>query len=101
MRKSIIAGLTLSALAAFAGPSHAYTSPPPAERPVVEQASLTKPAKPVRHARKQSSRIVEEAPKAESLRIPEHPVIRDCIHVFFPQCGSRGSLNDGTFKLPY
>lgn len=46
--------------------------------------------------RQQPSRVVE-TPKP-LFRIPAHPVVRDCVHVFFPQCG-RGfdGLNDGTF----
>jgi hypothetical protein len=32
-------------------------------------------------------------------RIPAHPLIWDCVHVVFPQCG-RGfdGLNDGSFR---
>ena len=32
-------------------------------------------------------------------RIPAHPLVWDCVHVFFPQC-TRGydGLNDGSFR---
>jgi hypothetical protein len=115
MRKSIIAGLTFSAaLTALAGQAFAGTSPPAPEGPVVELTALSvkesKPAKPVHHVRKPSSRIVveqvprivEQAPRGELMRIPAHPIVRDCVHVFFPQC-SRGyeGLNDGQFNRPY
>jgi len=32
-------------------------------------------------------------------RIPAHPLVWDCVHISFPQCG-RGydNLNDGSFK---
>ena len=34
-----------------------------------------------------------------AFRLPAHPLIWDCVHVVFPQCG-RGydNLNDGSFK---
>jgi hypothetical protein len=95
MRTSIIAGLTLAvALTALAGPSNAYD---PAQGPAAEQASTkAPPAKRTRAARNQPSPVAETP--NPSFRIPAHPVIRDCIHVSFPQCG-RGydALNDGTF----
>jgi hypothetical protein len=88
MRKSIIAALTLAAaIMAFAGPSQAYDSPQGQPEP-------KKYHKPMHEARQQPSRPVEP-----QFRIPAHPVMRDCVHVFFPQC-SRGyeGLNDGTFE---
>jgi hypothetical protein len=88
MRKSIIAALTLTAaVMAFAGPSRAYDS--------VEQGPAKKHHKPVRDVH-QPSRTAETG--TTLFRIPAHPVVRDCVHVFFPQCG-RGydGLNDGTF----
>jgi hypothetical protein len=101
MRKSTIAGLTIAAaLTAFAGQAFVYTGHALAEGAIAEQASL-RDSKPVRHARKPAARVVEEAPKAELFRIPAHPVIRDCVHVYFPQCSGRGGFNDGTFGLPY
>jgi hypothetical protein len=91
MRKSIIAGLTLSAaLAVFAGVAQAAPDKdgaPPAHRA---------------HAHKQVRQIAETPPATTQFRIPANPVVRDCVHVFFPQCG-RGydGLNDGTFNRPY
>ena len=34
-----------------------------------------------------------------NFRLPAHPLVWDCVHVMFPQCG-RGydNLNDGSFK---
>jgi hypothetical protein len=59
------------------------------------------PHKAVHHVYKQ-----RPAPVAEGhlMRIPEHPTIRDCVHVFFPQCSPRGGydpLNDGTYGGSY
>lgn len=42
------------------------------------------------------------AAPAQTFRIPAQPVLRDCVHVSFPQCSSRGGpnpLNDGEFPL--
>jgi hypothetical protein len=88
MRKPIFAALTLAAaIVAFAGPSQAYDSPQG------EQASLKKHHKRIHEVHQLPSR-----PPEPEFRIPAHPVVRDCVHVFFPQC-SRGyeGLNDGTF----
>lgn len=73
----------------------------PAKGPVIELASLkdSKSVKSVRSRRKQPNRVVE-TPGPQLLRTPAYPVIRDCTHVFFPQCNFRGDLNDGTFALP-
>jgi hypothetical protein len=99
-RKSMIAGLTLSAvMLAFAGPSHAYD---PADKAAAEQASV-KPAKPAKpgHGRRSLSTRTVVASEPQSFRIPAHPIIRDCIRVQFPQCTRGSGLNDGTFGLPY
>jgi hypothetical protein len=105
MRTSIIAGLAFSAaLTAFAGLSHAAgTGVQPAEGQAVERGlpKDSKSAKRVHYAHKQYGQSVIEPPRAELFRIPAHPVARDCVHVFFPQCGGRSGLNDGTFGLPY
>jgi hypothetical protein len=118
MRKSITAGLTLSAaVMAFAGQSQAYVNHPECEfgRPciqnaygggdkgaVIEMASMkdSKSAKPAHARRKPPAPAVVEIPES-SFRIPAHPIVRDCVHVFFPQCSTRSGLNDGTFGLPY
>jgi hypothetical protein len=141
MRKSITAGLTLSAaVMACAGQPHAHASypvcvagdargadcrtsrdqcavggkkrefgsaciqnayAPSANGPVFELASLkhSKSVKPVYNRPKQPRQVVE-TPESQ-FRIPAHPIVRDCIHVFFPQCSSRGGLNDGAYELPY
>jgi hypothetical protein len=99
MRKSIIAGLTLAAaLTAFAAPSQAQSQAP--QGAAVELASLTHKTtshKPVGDVRRQPARTAAET-GSTLFRIPAHPVVRDCVHVFFPQCG-RGydGLNDGTW----
>jgi hypothetical protein len=98
MRKSIIAGLTLAAV--FAGPSQAQNPAQgdPAQGPAAELVSLKHQTshKPVREVRKQPSQTAETG--TTQFRIPAHPAVRDCVHVFFPQCG-RGydGLNDGTW----
>jgi hypothetical protein len=92
MMKSIVAALTLTAgIAVFAGPSLAHDSEQG------EQASPKKHHKPVHQ---QPSRTAETV--TTQFRIPAHPVVRDCVHVFFPQCG-RGydGLNDGSFHSNY
>ena len=120
MRKSIITGLTLSAaVMVFAGQSPAHVNDPAcvagdtrgadpciqnasddaSKAPVIQLAS-SKDSKPVHSRRKQPSRVVG-TPESRSLRIPAQPIIRDCVHVMFPQCSRRDGLNDGTFGLPY
>jgi hypothetical protein len=77
MRKSIIAGLTLcAAMGIFAGYAQA-------------EDRDARPPKAVHHARKQQPKPLVEG---HSMRIPEHPIIRDCVHVFFPQCSPRPGL---------
>jgi hypothetical protein len=90
MRKSIIAGLTLSvALGSFAGPAPAAqdndSAPPPVSRA---------------QGHKQVRQIAETP--GNQFRIPANPVVRDCVHVMFPQC-SRGydGLNDGSYNRRY
>jgi hypothetical protein len=90
MRKSIIAGLTLSAAAlllagpALAEPTNGRDGAPSAHR-----------AHQHRHVPR-TAETPAPAP-AQLFRIPAHPVVWDCVHVMFPQC-SRGyePLNDGT-----
>jgi hypothetical protein len=89
MRKSIIAPLTLAtAIMAFAGPSQAYDSPQGEPAP-------KKHHKPVHQ---QPSRTAGTG--TTQFRIPAEPAVRDCIHIFFPQCGSRGygNPNDGSYN---
>jgi hypothetical protein len=91
MRKSIIAGLALAAaLALSAGLAQAAQDKdgaPPAARG---------------HAPKHVRQAADTPPVVAPFRIPAHPVVRDCVHVMFPQCG-RGydGLNDGQFNRPY
>jgi hypothetical protein len=35
-----------------------------------------------------------------NFRIPAQPLVWDCVHVMFPQCGRRGynNLNDGSYQ---
>ncbi len=89
MRKSIVAGLTLCAALAFAGQTLAYDK----DGTTVSQS----------HKRHHSSRVVETQPQQPpaGFRSPAYPVVRDCVHVTFPQCSREGGLNDGTFGLPY
>jgi hypothetical protein len=95
MRKSIIAGLTLAAaLTIFAGPSFAG----PSQRDPAE-ASVKHPTSHKRvHEVRKPPVYTAETGTTSLFRIPAHPVVRDCVHVFFPQCG-RGydGLNDGTW----
>src|SRR5579871_3451622 len=85
MRTLLIAGLMLSAaLGIFAGVAQAGKDDPPGVRHRVRDG-------------RQAPRVAE-AP-APQFRIHAYPVVRDCIHVMFPQC-SKGyyPLNDGTFE---
>jgi len=87
MRKSVIAGLTLcAALAVVAGQAQADNDRHGA--PAVKRV----------HDGHKQARQMPEMPETQ-FRIPAHPIIRDCVHVMFPQC-SRGfdGLNDGSFK---
>jgi hypothetical protein len=89
MRRSIIAGLALCAVLSVAG----------------QAAADDKGTAQVKQNRYKQNRVAETRPQAPTqpstyIRIPANPVIRDCVHIAFPQC-SRGGLNDGTFGLPY
>jgi hypothetical protein len=86
MRKLIIAGLTLCA-AMVAG--NAY-------------ASAKKPVDTARRAPVTKAETGRPAEYPTQFRIPQHPLVYDCVHVAFPQC-SRGydSLNDGSFRWPW
>ncbi len=88
MRKSIIAGLTMCAALAFVGQAIAY-----------DKGSTTPVSR--HHKRQQASNRVVETQPTTYMRIPAHPVIRDCVHIMFPQCSRPGGLNDGEFGLPY
>jgi hypothetical protein len=98
MRKPTIAGLALAAaLTAFAAQSQAQAQSA-APGPAVEPVSL-KHQKSQKLARDVHQQPSQAAPTGTTqFRIPAHPVVRDCVHVFFPQCG-RGydGLNDGTW----
>jgi hypothetical protein len=85
MKKSIVAGLMLSVALAFTGSALADSSPPPGKG-----VYGTKQARPKHTAEAQRP--------STYFRIPANPVVRDCVHVMFPQC-SRGldPLNDGTY----
>jgi hypothetical protein len=90
MRKSIIAGLTLYAALAFAGQA------------LADSTGGTAPVNQSHKRHKHPSRVVEtQTQPATSLRTPANPIVRDCVHVVFPQCSFRGGLNDGTFGFPY
>jgi len=79
MRKWTIAGLTLCAAM---GAAHAFADKPlDTHKHPVRKAEFGRPEFPTQ------------------FRIPAHPLVRDCVHVVFPQC-SRGldGLNDGSFR---
>ena len=86
MRKSIIAGLTLCAALTV----------------IAAQAQATDEKDGTRVHHHKAKRVAETPAPAQTFRIPEHPVVRDCVHVMFPQC-ARGydGLNDGQFNQPY
>jgi len=89
MRKSIIVGLTLCATLAFVGQALAVGT------------GGTAPANQSHKRHKHPSRVVVETQPPTSLRIPANPIVRDCVHVQFPQCSRHGGLNDGTYGFPY
>jgi hypothetical protein len=87
MRKSLFAAMALCAAGlTFSSYAQAY--------PKFHRHS-------VRIAENQPSRIAEYGRQGypTQFRIPAHPLIWDCVHVTFPQCG-RGfdGLNDGSFR---
>jgi hypothetical protein len=88
MRKSIITGLTLCAALAFAGQA------------LADGTGSAVPVNQSHKRHKHPSRMVE-ARSPTYLRNPANPVVRDCVHVIFPQCSYPGGLNDGTFEFPY
>jgi hypothetical protein len=99
MRKSIIAGLTLCAALAFAAQAQAEQA---------EKDNGALPANHGQHGHKHPNRVAQTQPKRTVetqpptyFRIPANPVVRDCVHVTFPQCSGKGGFNDGTFQLPY
>jgi hypothetical protein len=86
MRKSIIAGMMLcTALAVAAGQAQAGND-----------KDGTPSARRSHHDGRKAHRVAEMP--AAPFRLPAHPIVRDCVHVVFPQCG-RGfdALNDGDY----
>jgi hypothetical protein len=82
MKKSIIAGLTFC-VTMGAGYAHA----------TIHKTHAAAYKHPIRRA----EGVRPQFPPTQ-FRIPAQPLVRDCVHVVFPQCG-RGldGLNDGTF----
>jgi hypothetical protein len=74
MTKSLLAGTAVCAALAFAGPAYA--------------ANHTAHKHPIRTAEKDSGR--QGFPT--QFRIPAHPLVRDCVHVTFPQCSPHGAF---------
>jgi hypothetical protein len=86
MRKSLLTAMAVCAAAlAFGGYAHA----------------LVKHKHPPRIAENRQLPAAEygKRPYPTQFRIPAHPLVWDCVHVMFPQCG-RGynNLNDGSFQ---
>jgi hypothetical protein len=104
MRKSIIAGLTLCAALALAVHQVRAEEAQPGEAQAKEAQAKDAGAKHAsdKHARAghrhETHRAAALAEQPSPFRIPAQPVVRDCVHVMFPQC-ARGyeGLNDGTF----
>jgi hypothetical protein len=88
MRNAVIAGLMLGAALAFAGQG------------LADDKGGATPVNRSHNRHKHPGRAAETQPPTY-LRIPANPVIRDCVHVMFPQCSGRGGLNDGAYGLPY
>jgi hypothetical protein len=89
MRKSLLAGMAVcTAALAFAGSADALVKRPAHRHPARVAESRQIPA-PEYGARGYPTQF----------RIPAHPLVWDCVHVMFPQCG-RGynNLNDGSFQ---
>lgn len=127
MRKSTVTALALVAGLGFAAPAHAEDGGTAAKTEAAKkEAAKTEGVKTegvktaagktvgktkAAHRRAGSGHRVAGsavgqvgAPPAPTgfMRIPEHPLIRDCTHVAFPQCSGRGGLNplnDGDFPL--
>jgi len=103
MRKSIVAGLALVAALALAGQVRAEDGGKTAEdagKSTAESAQKVHKTTTHRHHHEAANRAVVAPAANTQFRIPAQPVVRDCVHVMFPQC-ARGfdGLNDGVFPL--
>jgi len=65
--------------------------------------TATKTTRTAHHHRRAEAGHRVAGPTAQTgFRIPANPLLRDCVHVAFPQCSPRGGLyplNDGEFPL--
>jgi hypothetical protein len=83
MKKSIVAGLTFC-IAMGVGYVHAATN---------KTADAAH-----KHSMRRAEAVRPEFPPTQ-FRIPAQPLVRDCVHVVFPQCDKGfDGLNDGTFR---
>jgi hypothetical protein len=101
MRKSIIAGLTLWAALALAGQQAQAQQAQDANvaNAKNDKAANDKHARAAHRAREARQAAAPRlAQQPSQFRIPAQPIVRDCVHVMFPQC-ARGyeGLNDGTW----
>lgn len=110
MRKSIVTALGLVAALGLAAPAHAEdggTATATADaKTATKTTTRTGTKTATRHRRAGSGHRVADhvdaPPPTGFMRLPANPVLRDCVHVTFPQCSSRGGLNplnDGQFPL--
>ena len=104
MRKSIVAGLALVAALAVAGQVRAEdggkSTAEDAGKNTTEKVQKVHKTTTHRRHHEAVNRADVAPPANTQFRIPAQPVVRDCVHVMFPQC-ARGfdGLNDGVFPL--
>jgi hypothetical protein len=87
MTKLLLVGMTACVTVALVGPTFAFAKHPAHQHPI-------------RHAENgRPNPDYGMRPYPTQFRIPAQPLVWDCVHVMFPQCG-RGydNLNDGSFQ---
>jgi hypothetical protein len=87
MTRLLLLGMTACVALALVGPTFAFAKHPADKHPI----------RSAENGRRDSNNRTRPYPT--QFRIPAQPLVWDCVHVMFPQCG-RGydNLNDGSFQ---
>jgi hypothetical protein len=87
MTKSLLMGMAACVALVLTGPSYSFA----------KHRADKHPTRNVENPRRDTNYGTRPFPT--QFRIPAQPLVWDCVHVMFPQCG-RGydNLNDGSFQ---
>ena len=96
MTKSLLMGMTACVTLALVGPTFAFAKHPADKHPIRSAENGRRDPNNGTQLTQQS--VTSKRPYPTQFRIPAHPLVRDCVHVVFPQCSrGYGGLNDGSF----